>query len=215
MRLSGLAPLLPLLSLLSSPLLIREGAAHELGRDLSVVRIGPTIREGIRVLPPPGFVRFCSEYPSECGGPSPALVSLSDEGWLVAVAVNDAVNREIRPEEDVGPDHWQLGVNAGDCDDYAAEKRHRLIAAGFPANALRFAVARTTRGEDHLLLVIRSDRGDLVLDNIDRDVRPASQIRHHLLIMQGPTRASGWAAAEIATTPTSVILASRAETDSR
>lgn len=86
-------------------------------------------------------------------------------------SVNRSVNRSIRPKNDRGKDVWAINVSAGDCEDYALTKRARLIRMGFPAGALRMAVARTSSGEGHAVLVVRSSDGDLVLDNRHSTIR--------------------------------------------
>ena len=54
----------------------------------------------------------------------------------------------------------------GDCEDYALEKRRRLIEAGVSAEALSMAVVVTRRGERHAVLVVAFESGDVVLDNL-------------------------------------------------
>ena len=45
-------------------------------------------------------------------------------------------------------------------------KRQRLIESGWPSSALPIAIVRTSRGEEHLVLVARTSLGDFVLDNL-------------------------------------------------
>ena len=69
------------------------------------------------------------------------------------------------------PEFWTLpqvvdGKMYGDCEDYALEKRRRLIEAGVSAEALSMAVVVTRRGERHAVLVVAFETGDVVLDNL-------------------------------------------------
>jgi len=89
--------------------------------------------------------------------------------------INRDVNRDVRKADDFDiygmPEFWSLprvidGRMYGDCEDYALEKRRRLIEAGVPAETLSMAVAVTRRGERHAVLVVAFEAGDVVLDNL-------------------------------------------------
>jgi hypothetical protein len=54
----------------------------------------------------------------------------------------------------------------GDCEDFALEKRKALIEAGIPQDALYLAVAVSAVTGLHAVLVIATDEGDFVLDNM-------------------------------------------------
>jgi predicted transglutaminase-like cysteine proteinase len=129
-------------------------------------------RAATPTLAPFAYVIFCKQEPEECRpGGGPERVDVSDAAVGELVAVNDEVNRSIRPVNDRPrnglADVWSLDPPQGDCEDYALTKRHRLIRAGWPAGALRIAVVRTRSGEGHAVLLVRTDRGDLVLDNLN------------------------------------------------
>ncbi|WP_181702711.1 transglutaminase-like cysteine peptidase [Chthonobacter albigriseus] len=121
-------------------------------------------------LAPMGFAVFCAEHPAQCAASeSPSLVALDTDAFALISRVNRSVNAAIRlrPDTGKGPlkDVWSLEPRTGDCEDFVLTKRSRLIAAGFPASALLVAVAQTRAGEGHAVLVVRTDSGDLVLDN--------------------------------------------------
>ncbi|ALL14892.1 transglutaminase-like cysteine peptidase [Caulobacter henricii] len=89
--------------------------------------------------------------------------------------INQAVNRDVRKSSDLDlygmPEFWSLprvidGKMYGDCEDYALEKRRRLIEAGVSSDALTLAVVITRSGERHAVLVAAFDAGDVVLDNL-------------------------------------------------
>jgi predicted transglutaminase-like cysteine proteinase len=133
---------------------------------------------GRTVVAPIAAIRFCLDNAGECrGGTEPETVALTEARWAELEAVNRTVNAAIAPKTDTGPDAllldtWTLGASAGDCDDYAVEKRHELIARGWPASAVTLAVARITGGEFHLVTVVATDQGDYVLDNLHTAVMP-------------------------------------------
>src|SRR5207253_491444 len=90
--------------------------------------------------------------------------------------VNHDVNTAIAPTvKNYGADlrnGWTIAPTTGDCNDYAVTKRHDLIESGLPAKALRLSVVRTASGAGHLVLVVATSSGDLVMDNLTDTLRP-------------------------------------------
>lgn len=109
---------------------------------------------------------------------SQALAHLDDESWRTLVRINRRVNGAIAPDTDLdiyGQDEvWALPLSRpepgvasrGDCEDYALEKRQRLLAAGWPAESLSLVTVVIERASLHVLLVVHTDRGDFALDNL-------------------------------------------------
>ena len=64
-------------------------------------------------------------------------------------------------------DFWNVmgEKKIGDCEDYALEKRFRLIHLGLDWRDLRLALCWTETGGYHAALVAVTDAGDMVLDN--------------------------------------------------
>ena len=115
---------------------------------------------------------FQNNASATSGEPSQTLTMTADL-WALVRGVNQQVNRNIRAVSDAAhygqTDYWALqsGQNqSGDCEDYAMTKRHQLIEAGIPADTLTFAIVRTSWGELHAVLVLATDEGDMVLDNL-------------------------------------------------
>jgi predicted transglutaminase-like cysteine proteinase len=128
-------------------------------------------------LPPIGYVTFCRDNQSEC---RPAQ-RFADRIQLTAAKreeiekVNDAVNTAVAPITDLElygkPEVWSYpSGNKGDCEDYVLLKRRLLIARGYPESALLITVVRDENSEGHAILTVRTDRGDLILDNKRREV---------------------------------------------
>lgn len=94
--------------------------------------------------------------------------------------VNRAVNSRVRAETDMArygvEELWnRTGMErgaAGDCEDFAIEKREQLITRGYPAKDLFFAVAFRVDLGLHAVLVAHTDEGDFVLDNRSAYVTP-------------------------------------------
>ncbi|TAY18262.1 hypothetical protein ELH91_16430 [Rhizobium leguminosarum] len=128
------------------------------------------ISEKGKIIPPFAQVLFCAQNPTECRDNNGlAVVALTDKQMLQLKDVNTAVNRTMVGRNDsrneLNGDVWKVNVRSGDCEDFALTKRSRLIAMGWSSRALRIATAYTPSGEGHAVLVVRTDKGDLVLDN--------------------------------------------------
>ena len=123
------------------------------------------IVERSKASAPLGFQIFCLKNPKECKSSSIKKVAYSSGLMRVVSQINRKVNRTIRPRNDRGRDVWTLNARVGDCEEYILSKRSKLIKAGVPSGALRIATARTRSGEGHAVLIIRTNKGDFVLDN--------------------------------------------------
>jgi predicted transglutaminase-like cysteine proteinase len=102
-------------------------------------------------------------------------ISLTPGRWNELNTVNREVNRDIVPEVTAGngaTEEWLISPPAGDCKDYAITKRHELLARGWPSRALLLSEVVVPSGEHHVVLVVRMKDVDLVLDNLNANVRP-------------------------------------------
>lgn len=158
---------------------------------------GPQYRLDNIGAAPLAFVRFCMSYRSECspGGDRNSVVTLTPSLMAQVERVNAGVNSRIQPITKTGQgpiNVWRLNPASGDCNDYAVTKRHELMKLGVPGSALLLAVALTSTGEGHLLLVLRSDHGDLVLDNLTQSIRPRSQTSYSWIKRQSPVDPRIW-----------------------
>ena len=151
-------------------------------------------------LPPMAFTMFCLKYENECkprrivfrGG----RVKLTSERAAQLRDVNQEVNASIRPEpnlEGLRGEKWLLHPASGDCNDYAVTKRHDLIAKGWPPRSVLLSEVVTTWGEHHLVVVVRTFSGDLVLDNLTGQILPWSKKSYRWVRIQTPKNPSYWA----------------------
>jgi predicted transglutaminase-like cysteine proteinase len=152
------------------------------------------------VAPPSGFVEFCARLPAECAGEvgSASPVRLTAERRAQIENVHAEVNREIlyRPDSYTfgRPDYWSLPFAYGDCEDFALEKRRRLIALGWPPSSLLLALADVPGEGLHAVLVAVTDVGDPVLDNMLAEIRPWGALPYTWLSRQSPDRPRVWRA---------------------
>jgi predicted transglutaminase-like cysteine proteinase len=127
-------------------------------------------------------------------------VEINANQMTVLRSTNDAVNRAIRPKSDAAGkgsgfgDDWELMPASGDCEDYAISKRHRLIAEGWPVRSLRLAVVKTAWGEGHAVLVVKTNEGDLVLDNLTSEIKPFQRSGLRFLKIQSEDNPRMWLA---------------------
>ena len=109
------------------------------------------------------------------------------------MSVNRAVNIAIRPKPDASAlRDWKLDVDAGDCNAFAVQKRHELIRRGWPAAALALTVAKTRSGEGHLVVTVRTDQGDLVLDNLRSNIVSWRRTGYDWIVRQSERNPQYW-----------------------
>ncbi|WP_346911916.1 transglutaminase-like cysteine peptidase [uncultured Roseibium sp.] len=149
-------------------------------------------------LAPMGHVIFCAKEPSQCRSFGRSVVAMNAVKKQELNRINATVNHSIRPVNDRGSkgwaDTWTVAPKSGDCEDFALTKRAELIARGWPSRALRIAVAKTSWGEGHAVLVVRTTDGDLVLDNRRSGVVPWHKSGLTWLKIQSPDDAKRWLA---------------------
>jgi predicted transglutaminase-like cysteine proteinase len=72
------------------------------------------------------------------------------------------------------------------------ETVHELLQGGLPANALRLAVVKTAAGIGHLVLLVATTKGDLVLDNLTETIRTWQNTDYHWLKIQSARDPKLW-----------------------
>ena len=142
---------------------------------------------------------FCLRYPEECEvsriTSRRGRIGLSDASRTKLITVNIAVNRAIAPRRkstNVLESNWVISPLNGDCNDYAITKRHALHALGWPLRSLLLAEVITSLGEHHLVLVVRTRKGDFVLDNLAPTVHHWYESNYRWVRMQSPNNPKLW-----------------------
>ena len=120
--------------------------------------------------------------------------------------VNQHVNStifEVSDLEQYGQeDVWTLPTSGkGDCEDYVLLKRKRLAEAGLPRRAMLVTVVIDEENAGHAVLMIRTDRGDFILDNKRNAILPWSQTGYVYVKRESQYR-TGWTSLGGAQTPT-------------
>lgn len=150
-------------------------------------------------LAPVSHTVFCLKYRDECKidqtVSTDSRVALTSERWAELERINAAVNRAIIPQPNtkgLAGEVWLISPRAGECHDYAVTKRHKLLALGWPAQDLLLSEVVTTWGEHHLVLVIRTNEGDFVADNLSANIRIWSRTPYQWVRIQSPGNPLIW-----------------------
>jgi predicted transglutaminase-like cysteine proteinase len=170
--------------------------------------VGNVVQSSGSARPVAAWNKFCERFPKECAVDTreAAVVTLTPQLWQLITAVNRKVNREIRPMTD--KDHWGVvdswdfptdGI--GDCEDYQLLKRRLLVERGLPRRALRMTVVIDELNEGHAVLMVRTDRGDFVLDNKTNAVLPWQQTGYVYVKREGHDSATWVSLGGVTTQP--------------
>ncbi len=173
-----------------------QGAAAQAERPIPIAT---------RALPAHGEARptrawreFCERLPAECKVDlsEPETIRLTQAAWDKIVSVNKQVNTAIIAVPD--QEHWGVqdrwdypDDGVGDCEDIQLLKRKLLAEAGLPRRALRMTVVLDEAGAGHAVLMARTDKGDLILDNKRDAVLPWKQTGYTYVKREGSGR-SAW-----------------------
>lgn len=148
---------------------------------------------------PVGAADFCSNRSGECG-PNANVVQateLTDARWSELLEVNSHFNTTVTPvtdQEYYGVSEFWTYPDAGygDCEDFALAKRRALIQQGWSPSTLMIAVVRQQNGEGHAVLMVRTDRGDLVLDNQESMIKVWTDTPYHFIKRQSQANSAQW-----------------------
>jgi predicted transglutaminase-like cysteine proteinase len=149
-------------------------------------------------LPLPAWISFCKHQAPECAvdATEPEILVLTQDSQELVTAVNRYVNQMLDPVTDEDhwgvSDRWQLPTDGrGDCEDFQLLKRRLLVEAGLPRRALRMTVVIDEIGQGHAVLTIRTDRGDLILDNKTDAILSWEETGYRFVKRESSTRV-GW-----------------------
>lgn len=151
-------------------------------------------------LPPVGFVQFCEREPAECrpAGKSASRARLTDGRWKLLNQVNAMVNAKVAPVSDMElhrvAEHWDFPDGSGDCEDYVLLKKRYLEGLGLPAETLLITVVLDEVGDGHAILMVRTDKGDFVLDNRRDTILRWADTRYQFLKRQSQQDPRVWVA---------------------
>lgn len=147
---------------------------------------------------PVGHADFCVRHAYDCRPHVEIVeaVALTEHRWQELIEVNNAVNAAVQPATDMElfgiEEYWTYAGTHGDCEDFALSKRRELIVRGWPASTLLMTVVRERNGDGHAVLMVRTDRGDLILDNQEGLIRVWTDTPYLYLKRQSQFDAGQW-----------------------
>ena len=156
--------------------------------------------EGAGHKGPRAYHAMCARDPDLCRedqqaaadpGAGPAA-RLTAGIWHDLNSVNMAVNQSMTPREDIelygASDFWTLARNFGDCEDFMISKKRALIDAGWRADQLLYAVVEGIDTPYHAVLIVRTELGDFVLDNLTDRIVAWENSGYRFVVRQSAAR---------------------------
>ncbi|MDB5569244.1 MAG: Transglutaminase family protein cysteine peptidase [Hyphomicrobiales bacterium] len=154
---------------------------------------------GARTLVPYGWMEFCNRYQGECAADATHAedIKLTPTNLRRISQVNRWVNANVEARADQEQwgvvDRWDYPTNGkGDCEDYVLLKRRLLIDEGFPQQALLVTVVKDERGDGHAVLTVKTNQGELILDNLRDGVKPWTQSPYKFVKRQSQSDPNLW-----------------------
>jgi len=158
--------------------------------------------------PVSGWLDFCARTPGECAldVAEPSVIGLAPKTWRLISSVNRRVNATVRSLTDEAhwgvSDRWDVPADGfGDCEDYQLLKRWLLAEAGLPRRAMRMTVVVDEAGDGHAVLMICTDRGDLILDNKTDAILPWHRTGYAIVKRESQSSAAAWVSLGVAAAP--------------
>jgi len=156
--------------------------------------------EGRISVAPYGFKKFCKTEKNHCeiyrNAKSSKTVELTASRYQELAKVNKSVNVEIYPIPELfifaSNDTWKLPTKSGDCEDFVLLKQARLIEMGWPASALLITEVDLQDGTRHAVLTVRTDSGDLILDNLTDKILDWQSVNYRWIKRQSARKMMRW-----------------------
>nr|WP_244636632.1 transglutaminase-like cysteine peptidase [Limoniibacter endophyticus] len=165
----------------------------------AIAQATPAMETGAITSQPIGHYEFCLRLPDECNQRprDRHAVTMGNQLWNTIKAVNVSINATVEAKSDLEvygvEEYWAYpDQGAGDCEDYALEKRRALHRLGISLANLLITVVRKPDGEGHAVLTVRTDRGDYVLDNLTDEVQRWDETDYTYLKRQASDHTGRW-----------------------
>jgi predicted transglutaminase-like cysteine proteinase len=157
------------------------------------------VLEGV-TKPPRGWVEFCSQNPEDClrPGAEPHDVTLTPDLLQQLFSINAFANDRVKWTSDAGlygtEEHWAYPLDRGDCEDIVLLKRRMLARVGWPIATLLITTVKNpdASGSAHAVLAVRTDRGELILDNRTPEILFWYETGYRFLARQSTTDPNVW-----------------------
>lgn len=159
---------------------------------------------GANALAPVAFVEFCVRKPERCVPDNTVHpVPLGPTNLKQLNAVNQTVNRSISPLLDLPAlDRiWHDDAKRGYCTEYSLTKRSQLLDLGWPSSSLLLAIVIIPSQDAHLVLIVVTDSGEFVLDNLRANVLLWDKLPYQWVKRSSPKNPLAWQAIITPTAP--------------
>ena len=182
----------------------RPAMALALGLALTLM---PTVSDASRdsrflqakmaIAAPSAAEHICHKYDWACSSSTGTVAQLTQDDVDLIRKVNRQVNRQIREVSDKSQyrkiDYWTLPASRrGDCEDFALLKKQQLVELGIAPERLLMATVLDPKRQGHAALILRTNSGDYVLDNLTNRIKPWSTTGYTFLRMQNPDAPQKW-----------------------
>ena len=148
---------------------------------------------------PGGWLQFCADHPDECRpSTAPRDVTLTPDLLQQLFSINAYVNNRVKWTADTElygkTERWAYPLDRGDCEDIVLLKRRLLAEAGWPINTLLITTVEERRPDKgrHAVLTVRTDRGELILDNQTPEILFWYETNYRYLARQTPADPNVW-----------------------
>ena len=183
--------------LVSGLIALVAAAAPAMAQDGRIQTAYAATAEGQTSIPI-GHMEYCQKRPYECQPLAIAApVALTDDLWRELQDVNNYFNTTVTAVSDQDlygvAEFWTYPSSGyGDCEDFVLGKRAALIERGWDASNLLISVVTQPDGEGHAVLMVRTDRGDLILDNQEGLIKLWTDTPYTYLKRQSQAHAGQW-----------------------
>jgi predicted transglutaminase-like cysteine proteinase len=161
---------------------------------------------GAATKAPSGWQQFCAENADECRPDADQArdVVLTPELLQQLYETNQYVNDRVSWTSDDAlygkAERWTLPLDRGDCEDIVLLKRKMLARLGWPQGSLLITTVEepgpakgSVKGR-HAVLTVRSDRGEMILDNQTPEILFWYETKYRYLSRQSATDPNVWVA---------------------
>lgn len=154
---------------------------------------------------------YCKRSTNHCAAnyDTDVYIPLTQHLLDVLHSVNTGVNKYIKPKHDnenYGGDYYTVatpgpdGKAYGDCDDYALTKLS-ILEKFIPKTAMSLAFVHILKNGEydgaHAILVVRTLKGELVLDNLSDKLKSPQATGYKFIGMTEPHNQAAWRAVKL------------------
>lgn len=163
------------------------------------------LQYGDKANPYQGFVEMCERNPEECSfkAKTPGYVVLDTKFYELIGERNRVINENIGPADDEynsgQSEYWSQPGETADCEDYVLVKMQDFNETyGIPRSAMSIVGVMDTDGGGHAIGVIRTDKGDVIFDNLDDELRFPSETDYTFVKATSFTNIRNWQEMKVA-----------------